>query len=153
MSSVEMENKKTINENIIPRIEILEREQQAITAQMGILANQMKAIELSNNDVKQTVVGYGQTHSMLLKSAMDSMVQINAQNAQIVREVQTTTKEVQTTKAKVDGQIQQTKLQNEGEVTVAKLGAREKTLVAVLAIPGFFSFVPKAYTFIIDLFK
>lgn len=146
MSSLELENRQTIHEDILPRIKLLEDEQKAINIEMKAFANQMKAMELSNNDIKQTVVGYGQTHSMLLTKAMESMVSINSQNAQIVREVQTT-------KDKVDGQTKQIEKQNDGDVKVAKWGMFEKVLVAALAIPGLFSFVPKAYAFIINLFK
>ena len=142
MSSLELENRQVIHEEIIPRIERLEEGQKEITIQMGALTNQMKAMELSNNDIKQTVTGFGQTHSMLLKSAMDSLVQINSQNAQIVREVQTT-------KDKVVGEIQQ----SESEVKIAKLGTKEKVIVAALATPGIFTFIPKASDFIINIFK
>ena len=147
MSSVELENKQVIHENILPRLKLLEDEQKAIGIKIEALTNQMKAMELSNNDIKQTVVGYGQTHSMLIKSAMDSLVQINAQNAQIVREVQTT-------KDRVVGEIQQTQEKSEGEVKIAKLGMKEKVIVAVLAAAGAcLPYIPKAYTFIIELLK
>lgn len=145
MSSVELENREIIHDNILPRLELLEQEQKAIKLEMGVLANQMKAVELSNNDIKQTVVGYGQTHSMLLKSAMDSMVQINNQNAQIVREVQTT-------KDKVMGGIQKSRDQSDGSLKLARLGMKEKVILAVIATPGLLG-LPKAFTFIIDLFK
>lgn len=146
MSSLELENRQTIHEDILPRIKLLEDEQKAINIEMKAFANQMKAMELSNNDIKQTVVGYGQTHSMLLTKAMESMVSINSQNAQIVREVQTT-------KDKVDGQTKQIEKQSESEFKLANLGAKEKVILAVLTIPGLFSYIPKAYTFIINLFK
>lgn len=145
MSSVELENRAIIHEDILPRLQMLEDEQKTIMIRMEALTNQMKAMELSNNDIKQTVVGYGQTHSMLLKSAMDSMVQINNQNAQIVREVQTT-------KDKVLGGIQESRDQSDGDLKIARLGMKEKVILAVLATPGLLG-LPKAFTYIIDLLK
>ena len=93
---------------------------------------QMRALEIANNDIKQTVVGYGQTHSMLLTKAMESIVAINSQSGQIVREVQTT-------KDKIDGNVQ-----------VAKLGMKEKVIVGLLATPGLIAGLKSAWSFIIN---
>ena len=134
-----------IKEHIIPRMESIERSQEelrqtytAMQNQMDAVTNQMKAMELSNNDIKNTVVGYGQTHSMLIKTAMDSLVQINASNTQIVREVQTT-------KDKIEGNVQ-----------VAKLGTKEKvivSLVGLISAPSVLLGLGKAGGFIIDMFS
>lgn len=138
--SVEHENKIVIHEEILPRIQKLEEGQEdfrqfkaEVTNEMERMYNQMRAMELSNNDIKQTVVGYGQTHSMLLTKAMESIVSINSTNGQIVREVQTT-------KDKIDGNVQ-----------VAKLGMKEKVIVGLLATPGILAGVEKAWGFIINL--
>lgn len=146
MSSLELENRQIIHEDIIPRIKLLEDEQKVILTQIGVLANQMKALELSNNDVKQTVVGFGQTHSMLLTKAMESIVTINTAQTQLTREVQTT-------KEKVVGEIQQTQSKADSEVAVARLSMKEKIFIAVIATPTIFTHIPTAYTFIKDMFE
>ena len=139
MPSVEHENKAIIHEEILPRIAKLEEGQEdfrqfkaEMTNELEKMNNQMRAMELSNNDIKQTVVGYGQTHSMLLTKAMESIVAINSQSGQIVREVQTT-------KDKIDGNVQ-----------VAKLGMKEKVIVGLLATPGLIAGLKSVWGFIID---
>ena len=139
------EEPHAIIEKIIPRMEEIEKNQEilrqsylSLENRMDAVTNQMKAMELSNNDIKNTVVGYGQTHSMLIKTAMDSLVQINASNTQIVREVQTT-------KDKIEGNVQ-----------VARLGTKEKVLVSVVGLisaPSMIAGLGKAGSFVIDFLK
>ena len=121
-----------IHEHIIPRMETIERNQEelrqsyiAMQNQMDTVTNQMKAMELSNNEIKQTVVAYGQTHSMLLTKSMESQIETVKSLSSVFHEVQSAKEETSQVKEKI-----------EAEKVVAKLNIGEKIFVAAVGSPG-----------------
>ena len=107
--------------------------------------NQMRAMELSNNEIKQTVVGYGQTHSLLLTKSMESQVETIRSISSVFQEVKSAKEQTSQVKEKIEGNIQ-----------VARLGTKEKVIVAIVGLltaPSALAGLGKAGSFIINFFK
>ena len=121
-----------IHEKILPRMDLIEKKQEqlhqsyiAMENRMDTITNQMKAMELSNNDLKQTVVGYGQSHSMLLTKSMESQIETVKSLSSVFQEVKSAKEQTSQVKEKI-----------EAEKVVAKLSVWEKIFVAVIGSPG-----------------
>ena len=121
-----------IHEHILPRMETIEKNQEELRQsyismenRMDTITNQMKAMELSNNDLKQTVVGYGQSHSMLLTKSMESQLETVKSLSSVFAEVKSAKEQTSQVKEKI-----------EAEKVVAKLGMKEKVYVALAGSSG-----------------
>ena len=146
MPSIEQDNRTLIHDDILPRLQKLEegqteivKDMERIFKEMEKTNNQMRAMELSNNEIKQTVVGYGQTHSLLLTKSMESQVETIRNISSVFQEVQRTKEQTSQVKEKIDGNVQ-----------VAKLGMKEKVIVGLLATPGLIAGLKSAWSFIIN---
>ena len=152
MPSIEQDNRTLIHDDILPRLQKLEegqteivKDMERIFKEMEKTNNQMRAMELSNNDIKQTVVGYGQTHSLLLTKSMESQVETIRSISSVFQEVKSAKEQTSQVKEKIEGNIQ-----------VARLGTKEKVIVAIVGLltaPSALAGLGKAGSFIINFFK
>ena len=152
MPSIEQDNRTLIHDDILPRLQKLEegqteivKDMERIFKEMEKTNNQMRAMELSNNEIKQTVVGYGQTHSLLLTKSMESQVETIRSISSVFQEVKSAKEQTSQVKEKIEGNIQ-----------VARLGTKEKVIVAIVGLltaPSALAGLGKAGSFIINFFK
>lgn len=132
---------KQVNNDVIPRLEAVEKQQREYNIKQEALKNDVQSVSLAQQDLKNTVERVGNDQKSMLdkqEKTLDKLFDhlLHKDKVQTETEAETDRMKVQT-----EGQVSIAKTQNEGSFKLAQLSFKEKLIVSLLGAGGVLGFV------------